>query len=120
ESYLVNTLDQASALIERVGGKHMFAHMDTFHMCIEEADMTSAILRNGSRLGYAHVADSHRGALGTGNFDLRAYMRALAAAGYAGDLTFEGFTASNVGSSLVSGVRLWRSAWSDSIAVARS
>lgn len=120
ESYLVNTLDQASALIERVGGKHMFAHMDTFHMCIEEADMTAAILRNGPHLGYAHVADSHRGALGSGNFDLRAYMRALAAAGYAGDFTFEGFSANKVGPGLVSGVRLWRAAWNDSIVVARS
>src|SRR5690606_21090487 len=77
ESYMVNTLDQASALIERAGGKNMFIHMDTFHMNIEESDIAAAIARNATRLGYAHVADSHRGALGTGNFDLQGYFRAL-------------------------------------------
>lgn len=120
ESYLVNTLDQATALIERAGARHMFLHMDTFHMNIEEPDMTAAIRRNAARLSYAHVADSHRGALGTGNFDLRGYLRALAAAGYTGDLTFEGFSSRVLGPDIVGGVRLWREAWSDSVAVARN
>jgi len=120
ESYLVNTLDQAAALIGRAGGRNMFVHMDTFHMNIEEPDIPAAIGRNGDLLGYAHVADSHRGALGTGNFDLGAYFRALAAAGYAGDLTFEGFSSKVLGPDLVGGVRLWREAWKDSEAVART
>lgn len=119
ESYMVNTLDQASALIERAGGKNMFVHMDTFHMNIEEPDIPAAIARNAARLGYAHVADSHRGALGTGNFDLQGFFRALAAAGYEGDLTFEGFSSKVLGANLVGGVRLWREAWQDSVATAR-
>jgi D-psicose/D-tagatose/L-ribulose 3-epimerase len=119
ESYMVNTLDQASALIEQAGARHMFVHMDTFHMNIEEPDMAAAIARNASRLGYAHVADSHRGALGTGNFDLQGYFRALAAAGYDGDLTFEGFSSKVLGANLVGEVRLWREAWQDSAATAR-
>jgi D-psicose/D-tagatose/L-ribulose 3-epimerase len=120
ESYMVNTLDQAADLIGKAGGKNMFVHMDTFHMNIEEPDITAAIDRNGGLLGYAHVADSHRGALGTGNFDLGAYFRALAAAGYDGDLTFEGFSSDVLGPDLIGGVRLWRSAWTDSDAVART
>jgi len=120
ESYMVNTLDQASALIERAGGRNMFVHMDTFHMSIEEPDIRAAIARNAARLGYAHVADSHRGALGTGNFDLQGYFRALTAAGYEGDLTFEGFSSRVLGPDLVAGVRLWREAWADSAEVARS
>lgn len=119
ESYMVNTLDQASALIERAGGQNMFVHMDTFHMNIEEPDIPAAIRRNAARLGYAHVADSHRGALGTGNFDLQGYFRALAAVGYEGDLTFEGFSSHVLGADLVGGVRLWREAWQDSIGTAR-
>jgi D-psicose/D-tagatose/L-ribulose 3-epimerase len=117
---MVNTLDQAADLIGKAGGKNMFVHMDTFHMNIEEPDITAAIGRNGGLLGYAHVADSHRGALGTGNFDLGAYFRALAAAGYDGDLTFEGFSSDVLGPDLIGGVRLWRSAWTDSDAVART
>lgn len=119
ESYMVNTLDQAAALIEHAGGRNMFIHMDTFHMNIEEADIAAAVHRNAARLGYAHVADSHRGLLGTGNFGLSAYFRALAAAGYRGDLTFEGFSSRVLGSSLVEGVRLWREAWVDSVQAAR-
>lgn len=119
ESYMVNTLDQASALIELAGGQNMFVHMDTFHMNIEELDMTAAIVRNAGRLGYVHVADSHRGALGTGNFDLQAYFRALAMVGYEGDFTFEGFSSKVLGAGLVGSVRLWREAWQDSGATAR-
>lgn len=120
ESYMVNTLDQAAALIGRAGGRNMFVHMDTFHMNIEEPDIAAAIGRNAALLGYAHVADSHRGALGTGNFDLGAYFRALAAAGYRGDLTFEGFSSHVLGPGLVGSVRLWRDAWTDSQATART
>jgi D-psicose/D-tagatose/L-ribulose 3-epimerase len=119
ESYMVNTLDQAAALIQRAGGRNMFIHMDTFHMNIEEADISAAVHRNAGRLGYAHVADSHRGLLGTGNFGLSAYFRALAAAGYRGDLAFEGFSSRVLGASLVGGVRLWREAWADSVQAAR-
>jgi D-psicose/D-tagatose/L-ribulose 3-epimerase len=120
ESYLVNTLDQAAALIDRAGGRNMFIHMDTFHMNIEEPDIAAAVRRNAARLGYAHVADSHRGVLGTGNFDLTAYFRALAASGYDGDLTFEGFSSKVLGADLVAGVRLWHAAWQDSVAAARA
>lgn len=120
ESYMVNTLDQASGLIARAGAKNMFVHMDTFHMNIEEPDIAAAIRRNAARLGYAHVADSHRGVLGTGNFDLTAYFRALASSGYDGDLTFEGFSSKVLGADLVAGVRLWREAWPDSVAAART
>jgi len=119
ESYMVNTLDQAAALIRKAGGRNMFIHMDTFHMNIEEPDMHAAIARNAELLGYAHVADSHRGALGTGNFDLGGYLRALAACGYHGDLTFEGFSSHALGPDLIGGVRLWRQAWADSEAAAR-
>lgn len=119
ESYMVNTLDQAAALIRKADGRNMFIHMDTFHMNIEEPDITAAIGRNAGLLGYAHVADSHRGVLGSGNFDLGTYFRALAAAEYEGDLTFEGFSSGVLGADLVGGVRLWREAWTDSERTAR-
>lgn len=120
ESYMVNTLDQARTLIEMAAAENLFIHMDTFHMNIEESDIAAAIGRNAAMLGYAHVADSHRGVLGTGNFDLRGFFRALAASGYGHDLTFEGFSSRVLGADLVGGVRLWREAWADSAAAARS
>lgn len=120
ESYMVNTLDQAAAMIRDAGGSNLFIHMDTFHMNIEEADVAAAIHRNAALLGYAHVADSNRGQLGGGHFDLVGYFRALETAGYQGDFTVEGFSSTVLGPGLVGGVRLWRQAWRDSVAAART
>ena len=74
ESYMVNTLDQAAALIRDASGSNMFIHMDTFHMNVEEGDIAAAIQRNASLLGYAHVADSNRGYLCSGHCDLKGYF----------------------------------------------
>lgn len=119
ESFMVNTLDQAAALIRDAGASNLFIHMDTFHMNIEEADIAAAIHRNAGLLGYAHVADSNRGLLGGGHFDIQGYCRALESAGYEGDLTVEAFSSRVLAPGLVGGVRLWREAWEDSVAAAR-
>lgn len=120
ESYMVNTLDQAAAMIGDAGGRNMFIHMDTFHMNIEEGDISAAIHRNAGLLGYAHVADSNRGTLGGGHFDLAGYFRALAAVGYDGDFTVESFSSRVLSPALVGGVRLWREAWTDAGVAARA
>ncbi|WLR95792.1 sugar phosphate isomerase/epimerase family protein [Shinella zoogloeoides] len=120
ESYLVNTLDEAASLIRASGGANLFIHMDTFHMNIEEGDIAATIQRNAALLGYAHVADSNRGALGGGHFDIPSYFRALESVGYAGDYTVEAFSSRVLGEALVGGVRLWREAWQDSLVAARS
>lgn len=118
ESFLVNTLDEAAALIRAAGGRSLFVHMDTFHMNIEEGDIPAAIQRNADLLGYAHVADSNRGLLGAGHFDLTGFFRALALAGYAGDFTVESFSSRVLSPGLVGGVRLWREAFADAAAAA--
>lgn len=120
ESYMVNTLDQASAMIRDSGGRNMFVHMDTFHMNIEEADIAAAIHRNANLLGYAHVADSNRGILGGGHFDLKGFFSALASVGYEGDFTVESFSSKVLSPGLVGGVRLWREAWSDATEAAKA
>lgn len=114
ESYMVNTLDEAARMIRDAGAANMFIHMDTFHMNIEEGDVAAAIHRNAGLLGYAHVADSNRGLLGGGHFDLIGYFRALEAVGYTGDFTVESFSSAVLSADLVGGVRLWREAWQDS------
>ena len=120
ESYMVNTLDQAAAMIADAGGANLFIHMDTFHMNIEEGDIPATIHRNAALLGYAHVADSNRGTLGGGHFDLTGFFRALAAVGYGGDVTVESFSSKVLSADLVGGVRLWREAWTDAATAART
>jgi D-psicose/D-tagatose/L-ribulose 3-epimerase len=119
ESNMVNSLDQAADMIRMAGGSNLFIHMDTFHMNIEEADIASAIARNAAYLGYAHVADNHRGEVGAGTFDWNTYFRSLAAAGYSGDFTIESFSSKMLGAGLVGGVSLWRQGWDDAEAVAK-
>ncbi len=113
ESNMINSLDQAGDMIRSIGAANMFIHMDTFHMNIEEADLPSVISRNADLLGYAHVAENHRGLLGTGNFDWSVYFRALADVGYSGDFTVESFSSEVLGPDLVGGVSLWRKGWLD-------
>jgi D-psicose/D-tagatose/L-ribulose 3-epimerase len=113
ESYMVNTLDQAGDMVREIGAKNLMVHMDTFHMNIEEADIAGAIGRNANLLGYAHLAESHRGLLGAGTYDFKSYFRALAENGYKGDFTVESFSQSSLGPDLVSALGLWRNAWSD-------
>ena len=120
ESYLVNTLDAAGSIVREIGSKALFVHMDTFHMNIEESDIAGAIARNADLLGYAHVADNHRGVLGAGTFDFKAYFRALALAGYTGGITVESFSSAALGPGIVGAVGLWRQPWSDMDDTARN
>lgn len=113
ESNMINSLDQAAAMIRKINASNMFIHMDTFHMNIEEADLAATIARNAEFLGYAHVAENHRGLLGTGTFDCKGYFRALADANYTGDVTVESFSSSVLSDELVGGVSLWREGWTN-------
>ena len=47
----------------------MVAHLDTYHMNIEETSFRDAVRAADAagRLGYVHVGESHRGQLGTGS-----------------------------------------------------
>ena len=128
ESYLVNTLDQAAALIGRAGGRNMFVHMDTFHMNIEEPDIPAAIGRNWRPAWLCAFADSHlRGALGDrqsvpdlGDLFPRGASGWRAIAGDHHPSRASPQRCSGGGPDLVGGVRLWREAWKDSEAVART
>lgn len=113
ESNFINTLDQADALCRQVGSDAMFVHADMFHMNIEEGDIADALTRVKDRLGYIHVAESHRGYLGTGNTDWPKFFGALARIGYTGPITFESFSATVLGPELAGLIALWREHWSD-------
>ncbi len=114
ESNMINSLDQAADMIRLAGAGNMFIHMDTFHMNVEEADLAGAIVRNADLLGYTHIAENNRGEIGAGTFDWATFFRALAMAGYEGDVTIEGFSSAVLGPGLIGGVGLWRQAWDDS------
>jgi D-psicose/D-tagatose/L-ribulose 3-epimerase len=90
--YVLNTAEQASALMDQIGSSHIKIQLDTFHMNIEEASVPQGILDAGSRLGYMQIAESHRGLLGSGHVPWTEVMKSLRTVDYDGWLTFEAFT----------------------------
>lgn len=95
ETYLVNTVDQASDLIDRIDEPNVFMHLDTYHMNIEERGFREPIERAGARLRYIHLSESDRGTPGRGNVDWNGVFEGLAAIGYEGALVMESFVALN-------------------------
>ncbi|MGI9086031.1 MAG: sugar phosphate isomerase/epimerase family protein [Aeromicrobium sp.] len=114
ESNLVNTSRQAVEFVEQVGHDNVSVHLDTYHMNIEEPDMFSPVLTAGSRLGYVHIGESHRGYLGSGTVDFGGFFRGLAHVGYDGPVVFESFSSAVVHEDLSRMLGIWRNLWSDS------
>ena len=118
ESNFVNTLDQAASIVREVGSPALFVHADLFHMMIEERSIPASIAGAADVLGYVHIAESNRGALGTGNTNWTEFFAALRDIQYAGPLTFESFSPTVLGDELTALIALWRVPWTDSDRVA--
>ncbi|MFT4038149.1 MAG: sugar phosphate isomerase/epimerase family protein [Thermomicrobiales bacterium] len=88
EAYIVNRLEQGSAIAAEVGPE-IGVMADFFHMGIEEADIAASIRANSEHLVYVHVADSNRLQPGRGHLDFRPGFRALKEIGYDGPLAIE-------------------------------
>ncbi|MCW6508116.1 sugar phosphate isomerase/epimerase family protein [Lichenifustis flavocetrariae] len=114
ESNVLNTASQAVEMCKRIGSSHVKAHLDVYHMNIEESDIGQAIIETGDHLGYFHTGDSHRGYLGSGSIDLAGVFRALVKANYQGPITFESFSSRVVGQPLEGILGIWRNLWEDS------
>jgi D-psicose/D-tagatose/L-ribulose 3-epimerase len=114
ESNVLNTASQAVEMCKRIGASNVKAHLDVYHMNIEESDIQQAILETGDYLGYFHTGDSHRGYMGSGSIDLAGVFRALVKSGYKGPITFESFSSRVVGQPLEGILGIWRNLWEDS------
>ncbi len=114
ESNVLNTASQAVEMCKRIGAPNVKAHLDVYHMNIEESDIQQAIIETGSYLGYFHTGDSHRGYMGSGSIDLAGVFRALIKADYQGPITFESFSSRVVGQPLEGILGIWRNLWEDS------
>jgi D-psicose/D-tagatose/L-ribulose 3-epimerase len=111
ESSVANTAAQAAALVAEIAEPNVMVHLDAFHMNIEEESMAGAVEDADDLLGYVHVAESHRGYLGTGSADLQGLFDALVATGYEGPIVFEAFTRSRSAGELARPLALWRDVW---------
>jgi len=89
ETNVFNTAVEMVGFIEEHGLANCYAHMDTFHMNIEEADPFAALRAAGSRLGYVHLADNTRRYPGTGAIDFPKILGVLDEIGYDGWVSVE-------------------------------
>jgi D-psicose/D-tagatose/L-ribulose 3-epimerase len=119
ETNIVNTGAEVVALMDRIGQPNVFAHLDTYHMNIEEGFVGKAIEDCGNRIGYFHIGESHRGYLGTGTVNFSEVFRSLARIGYDGPIAFESFSSAVVDPVLSNMLGVWRNLWSDGYDLAR-
>ena len=106
ESRLINTVEQARAVIEKVGADNLGILFDTFHANIEEVSISKAIRTAGDRLFHVHLADSNRFVPGYGHLDFGEVWRALAEIGYRGALVLEPLPKPNPEALLAAAARL--------------
>lgn len=90
--YEVNYLNTARDIVGFIEGyaiPNTYAHLDTFHMNIEEANIGDAIRACAGKLAYIHFADSNRKYPGAGHIDFASIVKALNAINYKGYITVE-------------------------------
>ena len=111
ETDCINTLEQAVALIERVGSNSLKIHVDTFHMNIEEADSAAALIAAADHVGHFHASASHRGLIGKDQVKWQEVLAALKAINYQGDIVIESFTGDN--EVLAKATSIWRNRYEE-------
>jgi D-psicose/D-tagatose/L-ribulose 3-epimerase len=113
ETNVVNTARQAMELADAIGEDNVLIHLDTYHMNIEEDDLSRPVHQVGERLGYVHIGENHRGHLGSGHLDFTGFFHSLADVGYRGPVTFESFSTAVVAPELSHNLAIWRDLWRD-------
>ncbi len=106
ETSVLNTAAEARGLTDAVGRPHVGVHLDTYHMNIEEPDMTAAIRTAGARLVHVHCARGDRGAPGPGPMPWDRMAGALRDVGYDGWLVME--CAPRAGTAVAGSYCVWR------------
>ncbi len=91
ECYFLNTLEDASDYVRRVGHPNFKAMYDTFHGNIEEKDPVGCIRAHVGALDHFHISASDRGTPGRDHVPWAETFRALRQGGYDGWLTIEAF-----------------------------
>ena len=106
ETHLLNTAEQTLRFMERLDEPNVTAHLDTYHMNIEEKGIGHGLRAAGDKCAYLHLSESDRGVPGTGTIDWNDTFRALADTGFGGDLVMESFV--SVPPELASALCVWR------------
>ena len=94
ECYLVNTMADLRAMLEKVDHPNVGAIFDTHHANIEEKNQKAAIHTIAPFLKHVHISENDRGTPGSGQVDWDDVFTGLKEVGYDGWLTIESFNRS--------------------------
>lgn len=89
ETNFLNTIEQSVDFIRRVDLSNVGIMADTFHMNIEERDLSESLEKGAEYLKYVHLVDSNRLAPGFGHLDVKQIIQTLQKIGYDGFLSIE-------------------------------
>lgn len=92
ETDFINTVDQGLKLIDMIDMDNVGFLLDTYHMNIEEKDISGAIRSAKGKIYDFHACANDRGTPGKDNFDWQAIKEALEYADYDRQLVIESFT----------------------------
>ena len=106
ETSLINTVDQALEVVERVDSPALGVCLDTFHMNIEEKDPAAAARLAGRRIAHVQACGTDRGTPGADQFGWFGFVDALAETGYRGPVCIESFTVDN--DAIARAASIWR------------
>jgi D-psicose/D-tagatose/L-ribulose 3-epimerase len=108
ECYLLNTCEQSSAYLERLGEDGFGILYDSFHAHIEEKNPLQAldVAWSKGHIKHVHISENDRGTPGKGHAKIRETIRALKFKGYEGWLTIEAF--GKALPELAAATRVWR------------
>ncbi|MGV3764113.1 sugar phosphate isomerase/epimerase family protein [Parapedobacter sp.] len=106
ETDMVNTVDQAIAIVDLLDSPYLKILLDTFHSNIEEKNIPASIVKLGDRLVHIQANENDRGTPGTGHLDWLGIRDALRTIGYGGSLVIETFGAPS--KELARAASIWR------------
>lgn len=89
EDHMINTLDQAASLIRALDSDSIGIAADTYHMNIEEAEVSESLVRNRDLIAHVQVSDSNRLEPGAGHFNWAQLIITLREIGYTQALAYE-------------------------------
>ncbi|GAA1466250.1 sugar phosphate isomerase/epimerase family protein [Microbacterium thalassium] len=119
ETSFVNTADQAMRYVELSGSDHLRIHLDTFHMAVEEADMSAAIRTALPRLAFLELGQSGRGLLSQGTVPVADVVRQALDDGYEGRFGLEAFSRPLMAEPVADMLAIWRDTYDDGTVIAR-
>lgn len=90
---VVNTVDQGLAMIRDVDSPNLGLHYDTFHACLEEADLIASLEKalDSGKVYHFHACANNRGGPGEGILPWDRVLPLLKEKNYPGHVTMETF-----------------------------